>query len=36
MYDHQTLSDWFQVGGEAIVGALTGARLEAKPSVTTT
>jgi len=36
MYDHQTLSYWFQVGGEAIIGTLTGARLEAKPSVTTT
>ncbi|MCH8008919.1 MAG: DUF3179 domain-containing protein [Chloroflexi bacterium] len=36
MYDRETLSYWFQVGGEAIVGELTGARLVALPSVTTT
>ncbi len=36
MYDRETLSYWFQVGGEAIVGDLTGARLVALPSVTTT
>ncbi len=36
MYDRETLSYWFQVGGEAIVGDLTGARLVALPSVTST
>ena len=35
MYDHQTGSFWFQVLGEAIVGKLTGQRLTALPSVTT-
>jgi hypothetical protein len=34
MYDHQTGSYWFQVVGEGIVGALTGKRLKALPSVT--
>ena len=34
MYDHQTGSYWFQVGGEAIVGTLTGKRLSPLPSVT--
>ena len=34
MYDHQTGSYWFQVGGEAIVGPLTGKRLTLLPSVT--
>lgn len=34
MYDHQTGSYWFQVGGEAIVGTLTGKRLVPLPSVT--
>ena len=32
MYDHQTQSYWFQVRGEAIVGALTGTRLPLLPS----
>ena len=36
MFDRETLSYWFQVAGEAIVGELTGARLVALPSVTTT
>ena len=36
MYDHQTGSYWFQVGGEAIVGSLTGSRLSLLASVTTT
>ena len=36
MYDKETLSYWFQVGGEAIVGELTGVRLEPLPSVMTT
>ncbi len=36
MYDRQTLSYWFQVAGEAIIGEKTGARLEPLPSVTTT
>ena len=35
MYDRETLSYWFQAGGEAIVGQLTGSRLEAKPSTLT-
>ncbi|MEE9286232.1 MAG: DUF3179 domain-containing protein [Dehalococcoidia bacterium] len=33
MYDHQTGSYWFQSGGEAIVGTLTGRRLGLLPSV---
>ena len=36
MYDQETLSYWFQVGGDAIVGELTGARLTALPSLMTT
>jgi hypothetical protein len=36
MYDRETLSYWFQVGGEAIVGDLTGGRLTPLPSMTTT
>ena len=36
MFDHQTGSYWFQVAGEAIVGELTGARLDLLPSVTMT
>lgn len=36
MYDRETLSYWFQVGGDAIVGELTGARLTALPSLSTT
>ncbi|MFQ5902156.1 MAG: DUF3179 domain-containing protein [Candidatus Binatia bacterium] len=34
MYDHQTGSYWFQVGGRAIVGTLTGRQLKLLPSVT--
>ncbi len=34
MYDHETGSYWFQVGGEAIVGELTGKRLTLLPSTT--
>ncbi|PKB80874.1 MAG: hypothetical protein BZY88_07620 [SAR202 cluster bacterium Io17-Chloro-G9] len=34
MYDHQTGSYWFQVGGEAVVGTLTGTRLKILPSAT--
>ena len=34
MYDHQTGSYWFQVGGEAVVGTLTGTRLSLLPSAT--
>ena len=34
MYDHQTGSYWFQVAGEAVVGALTGSRLALLPSFT--
>ena len=34
LYDHQMGSYWFQVGGEAVVGTLTGARLEPLPSAT--
>lgn len=34
MFDHATGSYWFQVGGEAIVGALTGSRLDLLPSAT--
>ncbi len=36
MVDHQTGSYWMQVSGEAIVGKMTGARLAALPSQTTT
>lgn len=36
MFDRETLSYWFQVRGEAIVGDLTGARLTPLPSTTTT
>lgn len=32
MYDHQTGTYWFQSGGEAIVGTLTGRRLDVLPS----
>ena len=34
MFDHATGSYWFQVGGEAIVGKLTGSKLEPLPSTT--
>ena len=34
MFDHQTGSYWFQVLGEAIVGAMTGQRLKLLPSQT--
>lgn len=34
MYDHQTGSYWFQVAGEAVVGPLTGSRLNLLPSDT--
>lgn len=34
MFDHQTGSYWFQVGGDAIVGGLTGERLRPLPSST--
>ncbi|MDP7083297.1 MAG: DUF3179 domain-containing protein [Dehalococcoidia bacterium] len=34
MYDHQTGSYWFQVGGEAVVGPLTDSRLSLLPSTT--
>lgn len=34
MFDHQTGSYWVQVSGEAIVGELTGARLDLVASVT--
>lgn len=34
MYDHQTGSYWFQVGGEAVVGPMTGSRLDLLPSTT--
>jgi hypothetical protein len=34
MFDHQTGSYWFQTGGEAVVGSLTGKRLELLPAVT--
>jgi hypothetical protein len=34
MFDHDTGSYWFQVGGEAIVGSLTGSKLEPLPSTT--
>ncbi|MDE0220820.1 MAG: DUF3179 domain-containing protein [Spirochaetaceae bacterium] len=33
MYDRQTLSYWFQVSGEAIVGELAGRRLTPLPSL---
>jgi uncharacterized protein DUF3179 len=36
MVDRETGSYWTQVGGEAIVGTLTGGRLTSLPSVTTT
>ena len=36
MYDHQTGSYWFQVAGEAVVGELTGSRLNLLPSSTMT
>ena len=36
MFDHETGSYWFQVLGEAIVGTLTGKRLEMISSTTTT
>ena len=36
MLDHQTGSYWVQVSGEAIVGELTGKRMELLPSQTTT
>lgn len=36
MLDHETGSYWMQVSGEAIVGTLTGAKLTALPSQTTT
>ena len=32
MYDRQTFSYWFQVGGDAIVGDLTGQRMEVLPT----
>lgn len=32
MYDKQTMSYWFQVGGEAIIGDLTGKRLNLLPT----
>lgn len=32
MFDRQTNSYWFQTGGEAVVGTLTGARLTLLPS----
>lgn len=34
MFDHATGSYWFQVGGEAIVGTLTGSKLKPLPSTT--
>ncbi len=34
MFDHQTGSYWFQTGGEAVVGSLTGKRLGLLPSMT--
>ncbi len=36
MYDHETGSYWFQVLGEAIVGPLTGKRLEMLPATNVT
>lgn len=35
-YDKQTGSYWFQVGGEAVVGPLSGSRLSLLPSTTIT
>ncbi len=35
MYDRETLSYWFQAGGQAIVGELTGLSLKPKPSTLT-
>lgn len=32
MFDRETTSYWFQTGGEAVVGTLTGARLPVLPS----
>ena len=32
MFDRQTTSYWFQIGGEAVVGTLTGQRLTPLPS----
>ena len=34
MFDHQTGSYWIQVSGEAIVGELTGVKLDLVASVT--
>ena len=34
MYDHKTGSYWFQVAGEAIIGEMTGKRLDLLPSMT--
>ncbi len=34
MYDHQTGSYWFQTAGEAVVGSLTGSRLDLLPATT--
>ncbi|MBC8280824.1 MAG: DUF3179 domain-containing protein [Chloroflexi bacterium] len=34
MYDHQTGSYWFQVAGEAVVGTMTGSRLQPLASTT--
>ena len=36
MYDHHTDSYWFQVGGEAVVGELTGSHLGLLPSTAMT
>ena len=35
MFDRETLSYWFQAGGQAIVGELTGLSLKPKPSTLT-
>ena len=32
MFDRQTSSYWFQIGGEAVIGTLTGSRLKTLPS----
>jgi hypothetical protein len=32
MFDRQTSSYWFQIGGEAVIGTLTGSRLTTLPS----
>jgi hypothetical protein len=32
MFDRQTNSYWFQIGGEAVIGTLTGSRLVSLPS----